>query len=419
MRYIVLGAALWLGACELKAAPVTEYVGGQWWTGTDFVSDTRYVRDGEFVDPLSHAAETRVSLAGRFMIPPLADAHLHNLSGTQSTFATLSELRRDGIVYAVSLGDSAKGRRASLACERHTGSADIVRSNGMITSPGGHPVMNYEAQALGKQGWSLTDDDREMIAEAPVFAQDVYWTAQSAADIRAMEAAYIAQQPDIVKVIIFGDRGVDDETLHAVVSMAARHDRRVFAHINDAKDLERAIDAGVDALAHISGYDTGAPVSKALIARLAETDIAVIPTLARQLAMEPFVPPQYRLSETDRQTLEAGHARILNDLIQAEVTVLPGFDLNGGTALDEILYWIRIGAVTAEEALMIATKNAPQHLFPDRTVGCLEIGCEASFIALTADPRQDMRRVRTAMSALIFKGAAIPTALPACDQIAL
>lgn len=416
MKYLCGASLVFLAACTIQSGPVTEYADGQWWTGDGYQSGSRFVRDGVFIDPPIYPSATIVQLDGRYVLPPLADAHLHNLSGSDATHTVLSELRRDGIAYAVSLGDSAKDRPDSEACVARAGSAELLRSNGMITSPGGHPVMSYEALAIGKQMWSLTPADRERIAENPVYAGDIYWAWQSSDDVAAAETSYIAQAPDIVKIILQGEAGLNDETLNAVIAMAGRHQRRVFAHVDDLDDLTRAVVAQVDALAHTPGYDTGAALPGGIAAKIADANIAVNPTLGRQLAMEPFVPPQYRMTEDQRQALKSAHAAILQELMSADVTILAGFDLNGHTALDEIAYWVEIGATSETEAINIATQDTPRYLYPERIIGCLSVGCEASFIMTDTDPRTDMLAIRTSGSGMVIHGQSVPSEIPACTE---
>ncbi|MEL7130152.1 MAG: hypothetical protein AAGK23_11440 [Pseudomonadota bacterium] len=52
------------------------------------------------------------------------------------------------------------------------------------------------------------------------------------------------------------------------------------------------------------------------------------------------------------------------------------------------------GFLSATETLRIATMETPAFIFPDRNVGCLEIGCDASFIGFGANPAEDITSIR-------------------------
>ena len=76
---------------------------------------------------------------------------------------------------------------------------------------------------------------------------------------------------------------------------------------------------------------------------------------------------------------------------EAGVTLLAGYDLGEGTALDELADWQETGALDGEALLRIGAVATPRRMFPDRAVGCPDSGCEASFAVLDRDPARDVR----------------------------
>lgn len=68
------------------------------------------------------------------------------------------------------------------------------------------------------------------------------------------------------------------------------------------------------------------------------------------------------------------------------VTVAPGTDVYAVTARPEIEALARFGVWTPAELLAMWSIAAPRVVFPDRRIGGLRPGYEASFIALDCDP---------------------------------
>jgi imidazolonepropionase-like amidohydrolase len=380
-----------------QAPRITRYDNARWWNGESFDTGSRFVQNGRFVTRTNLVADTIIDLDGRFVIPPLGDAHMHGFDNAAQVPALAQRYLTDGVFYIASLGNSASGIEAARAAVARHGGIEVLHANGMITSPGGHPTLSYEAQAAGKQQWSVTAEERQAFRDHPTLEGDVYWTARDSADVARFWPRYLQQSPDIVKVIIMGEEGLSRPALAEAVRRARLAARPVFAHVQTADDLRLALDVGVDVLAHMPDYNR--PVDtlpEELLGKLVQSGIPVTPTFARELAMEPFVPEAYRKRATLVDSVRASHGARLLQLQRAGVPLLAGFDLNDRTALDELIYWQQVSQLPGATILNSGTRVTPRTLLPGRSVGCLTDGCEASFLAMREHPAVDISAVRRA-----------------------
>lgn len=66
----------------------------------------------------------------------------------------------------------------------------------------------------------------------------------------------------------------------------------------------------------------------------------------------------------------------------------------GATIIDGLIAGAAKGFFTPERLLRLATTDTARMIFPSRRVGCLEPGCEASFLVLDGDPLADLTHIR-------------------------
>ena len=81
------------------------------------------------------------------------------------------------------------------------------------------------------------------------------------------------------------------------------------------------------------------------------------------------------------------------------------------TSSAEIRHLRTLGVFSDTELLRMWTTNCARTLFPDRRVGGLDPGSEASFLALGADPLADFEAVRN-IRLRVKQGAALEVGTP-------
>ncbi len=99
-------------------------------------------------------------------------------------------------------------------------------------------------------------------------------------------------------------------------------------------------------------------------------------------------------------------------LQSAGVTLVTGSDEYDETTSAEMAHLRTLGVFSASELLRMWSTNCARTLFPDRRVGMLDPGAEASFLVLGADPLADLDAVRDirlrVKQGVALEGRAIP-----------
>jgi imidazolonepropionase-like amidohydrolase len=81
----------------------------------------------------------------------------------------------------------------------------------------------------------------------------------------------------------------------------------------------------------------------------------------------------------------------LTVLRAAGVRLAIGSDAYRDDSRREVEYLAGLGVFDPLSLLRLWSEATPKAIFPARRVGCLDDGCEASFLALGADPTIDVR----------------------------
>ena len=165
---------------------------------------------------------------------------------------------------------------------------------------------------------------------------------------------------------------------------------------------------GVDMIAHLPGWRIGSDagfeedsaerftLTHQDAAATAERRIAVATTV---LAGETSLDPKHPSFDTVRGI----HRDNLRTLAAAGVTLVIGSDFYGGTSIAEAVMLGReplaqgiepLGVFDNLILLRMLSEVTPRVLFPDRKIGRLDEGYEATFLVLEGDPLADFANVR-------------------------
>jgi len=293
-------------------------------------------------------AVRRLGGPGSWVGPGVLDAHVH------LAFGSPAELFRGGVVGARDLGAPlGQARQWRTGGRVPPASAAVAVAGPIITGPGGYPSRSW-----GAGGFAA-------FVDSPAAADSL---------VRELAAAGI----DLVKIALEPGGGPvpGPAETRAVVEAAHELGLRVSAHALGAAMVVRALDAGVDELAHVP-TETLRP---ALVERLVAAGVPVVSTL---------------------QTLHAGGAgraagRNAAALHAAGVELVYGTDLgNAGTrpGVDpRELARLADAGLGPLGALRAATEGAARLAGLPRRTGLLRLGEPAAVVLLAADP---LRRPRT------------------------
>lgn len=378
------------------------YRNGQWWDGARFASRTMYVRDGVFVD--AHGPITRnVDLNGRYLIPPMAEGHNHWVEPTLVDQYNACYLA-DGVFYVRDMANMPYAADQIRARVNRADTVDWVSAMTGFTGPGGHPVEQLDQ--FVKFGFVPPD-------WTPDYDGQGVFIVTSREDIDARLPLLATQNPAIVKTFLsFSEdyehnlrdpaargqhRGMDPRLLPYLVERAHAIGLRVAAHVYTAFDYRTALSAGVDEIAHFPGLGVVHQPDRAVgdfqITRedaetTARKGVVVDTTLAWLVEL--------------RNENATGYQRALDQVVlpnlrllrQAGVQFVVGSDQFRHNIRDELAAIELTKQFSNAELLNLVTRDTPRRIFPQRRVGALEPGFEASFLALEGDPSRELAALR-------------------------
>ena len=290
-----------------------------------------------------------------------------------------------------------------------------------VYSLGGEPPNVFGARAV---------QNSPSLKRARVFVAGPVLTPSSPDEARRMVADVARQRVDIVKIRVDDNLGTTPkmapEVSHAVIDEAHKRGLRVATHVFYLADARDLLAAGSDFVAHsIRDADVDADVIAAFKAR----NVCVSPTLMREVSTFVYEStPEWfsdslflrhantawvaQLKSPERQSAMraspaaqryklalAQASRNLKTLSDAGVGIAMGTDtgpdgrFQGYFELMEMELMAKAG-LTPRQVLAAATRDAARCMHIDRELGTLEPGKYADFVALEANPLDDVSNVR-------------------------
>lgn len=378
--------------------PNVALINGKWFNGESFDSRIVYSVNGRFTFRKPARVDSALDLAGAWVIPPLAEAHNHNIgSGVEEwDKRAIQKYLADGVFYVKIQGNLpvTDDVRQRLSINRPD-SIDAVFAQGSLTGTGGHPIALTE-NVLLPQGY-YPGHTKETLKNF------YYFTIDSKADLEKKWSLILINRPDFIKTFLyfsdefekrrddpayFGQKGLDPRLLPLIVSKARAHNLRVSTHITNAADFHHAVKAGVDEIVHLpTTGSTPIAVEDAKLA--AKRRITVITTASLILRL----PPRILRKEDLPQALKIQTTN-LKILRETGVVLAIGSDNVADSSVKEVEHLSGLGVFDNLTLLKMWTETTAKTIFPRRKIGELKEGYEASFLALEGNPIEDWQNVR-------------------------
>jgi imidazolonepropionase-like amidohydrolase len=383
--------------------PVTAFEGARMIVGdgsapieraTLVVEGARIVQAGPAADVRVPDGATRVSLAGKTVMPMLIDTHVH-LSPTRELLTRdLQRRAYFGVSAALSLGadnyDLLDMRRETIP-----GAARFFSAGRGITMP--------EPGRLTVPHWITTE------AEGRKAVQEL-----------------AAHKVDIIKIWVDTRDGkykkLTPEIYGAIIDEAHKQGLRVTAHIFDLEDAKGLIRAGVDAFAH--GVRDRDIDDELVVMFKQRPELVVTPNLPDRGVKTDLSWLQGRLPAAELEKLEAANtdrareqafhgiqARNLAKLNAAGVRTTLGTDGNTPWAAHTEMLDMVTAGMTPMQVIVAATRNSAQFL-RIADAGTLQAGKSADFLVLDANPLDDITSTRR-IAAVYLRGAPVDRTQPA------
>ena len=305
-----------------------------------------------------------IDVQGGSILPGLIDAHVHYAASNAARWA------QSGITTVRSLGESGWGS----VCERKdTGgkNARIVSAGPLMTVPRGYPIWLFGS------GAALAIDSPE------------------AARRWATRLLGPGLCEDVIKVALEGEPQLTDEELQAIVEVAHERGTIVSAHVIYERDLDKALAAGVDDIAHMIRDTLSDEVIDQMIAR----NVYFVPTLKIFSLL--------------------GLASLNDDNLQRFVAaggeVAVGTDYNN-PRFPEDMYLLEMemmqdAGMTPMQVIIAATKNGAHVCNLENEIGTLQSGKMADVLVVAGNPLEDLKALAD-VRLVIHGGVVIRNELP-------
>lgn len=409
-------AAIWVSACVCSPAnvhtPQTEvvaFVGGHVFDGTGFFQRKICIDEREIVAcPDGLARE--VSIHDTFITPPFGDAHTHHFDGPYTVDAHIDLGIRSGAFYAMTM--TAQGSQVAMIRERlrGPGNVDVSSSMGAITGPDSHPIEIYEALALGAYTFEDQVARADEIRASSLVADDAYFIVETEDDVRTKWPLLLASRPDHIKVYLrsserydegFGKwgpgGGINPELLPMIRRLSRDAGLRMAVANSSIGDFRASLHAEADMITHLPCYqDTSNEKSGPYFDIDTAEECLISKDEARRAASQQMISTlivtEWAKERPDEQ-IEWEKSNI-NALKEAGAPLAVGVNAYGATLTDGMIAGVKKGFLSAVELLRVASLDTPRAIFPRRRVGCLDVGCEASFIGFEKNPIEDITAIR-------------------------
>ena len=341
------------------------------------VEGARFTQAGPAGQLRVPAGATRVTLAGKTVMPAIIDTHTHMGETREAVVALLEQKAAFGVSVVLSLGSDPGDFAFMLRDERLPNAARLLTAGRGITMP------------------------------EPGRSEVPYWVSTEAEARKAVQEL-AARKVDFIKIWVDDRNGkykkLTPELYGAVIDEAHTLKQRVTVHVYYLDDAKGLLKAGVDAFAHgVRDKDVDDELMALIKAR---PDFVLVPNLPdRGVATDmswladsvaPDTLKKLQAAATDRPAAQQSfgiQARSLAKLNAAGVKIALGTD--GGIAWSHHLEMEDMVAsgMTAHQVIVAATRNGAEFLrLPDH--GTIAAGKSADFIVLDANPLDDIRNTR-------------------------
>jgi imidazolonepropionase-like amidohydrolase len=340
-------------------------------TGADPLPDAALVILGKCIVAVGPRAEVEIpadaqviDVQGATILPGFFNAHVHNAYGRRNA----RDWARAGVTTVRDLGAHLGFPYFAMRDRLRTDPqyARVVSAGPLVTVPGGYPIVPNDFSSL---------------------------TVISPEDAREQVAQLIADGADVIKITMTsGDLPtLSPEEASAIVQTAHERGVPVTVHATSRRTLERALEAGVDDVAHMA--DDRVP--DRVIQRMVEAGVAWVPTLEAL--------GDYDESNLRRFLAAGGVVALGND-----AGYLSGLEI--GMPMDEIELLEQAG-MTPMQIILAATRDAARVCRLDGELGTLEASKTADVLVVDGDPLQDLQ-VLTDVLLVVHEGTIIRSEVP-------
>jgi imidazolonepropionase-like amidohydrolase len=332
-------------------------------TGADPIADAAIVIENEIITAFGKLSEIGlpsdadiIDMKGATILPGFFNAHVHQAYNENN----LKTWAQSGVTTVRELGGNLQNDLFAFRdrVNKNPQCARLVAAGPIVTVPDGYPTIPFGA------------------------SYSFYVT--STEDARQKVNQLLDDGADLIKIalesgVIFGQTiaMLSPEEAAAIVDVAHQWNTVVSAHVTVSQDLSKALDAGVDDIAHMVVDN----LPDNLIQRMIADDVYWVPTLELW-----YGSGQLGSAATDN----------LGKFFKAGGKVALGTDYAGytcpfdlGMPIREIKWMIGAG-MTPMQVIVAATKNAAHVCNLESELGTLKVGKTADVLVVNGNPLEDI-----------------------------
>ncbi|WP_299485447.1 amidohydrolase family protein [uncultured Allomuricauda sp.] len=381
-----------------------QFTNGLWFNGNTFVERTVWVKNGILSFTGTYIQnDTIINLAGKYVIPPFAEAHNHNLESAYGLEKRINAYLDNGVFYVKHLSSIKKRIGPLMHQYNNPNGLEVSLAHAPFTGTGGHPIALRKRYLDAGYFDGLFNSLEEVESHG-------YYIMDNEDDLNRKWEQVLSFQPDFIKINLlyseeyqkrkndttyFGRKGLDPNLVPAIVSKAHQHKLRVSAHVETTHDFHIAVTAGVDEIAHLPEIRHGKAISVADAKIAAQKGIVVVTTTSLITKNKKW--PNY-------QELVDNIGANLKLLKDAGVTIALGSDMYNDNSVGEFKLLHSLEVFSNLELLKMWCENSAVTTLPHRKVGYLKEGFEASFLVLDKNPLEDMLDINKSIQLKIKQG---------------
>jgi len=332
-------------------------------TGDDPIANAAIVIENELITAVGKLSEfvlpsdaEIIDVKGTTILPGFFNAHVHQAYNEHN----LKTWAQSGVTTVRDLGGNLQNNLFSFRdrVNKNPQCARLVAAGPMVTVPNGYPSVPFG----GSYSFYVTSTE----------------------DARQKINQLLDDGADLIKIalesgVIFGRTipMLSPEEAAAIVEVAHQRGTVVSAHVTVSQDLSKALDAGVDDMAHMVVDN----LPDNLIQRMIADDVYWVPTLELW-----YGTGAYGTTATNnlRKFVDAG-GKVALGTDYAGYTC--PFDL--GMPIREIKWMLGAG-MTPMQVIVAATKNAAHVCNLDAELGTLEVGKKADVLVVNGNPLENI-----------------------------
>ena len=308
-----------------------------------------------------------IDLDGKTILPGFINAHVHSAYDQNTLKAWVqggvTTVRDMGVIRSFSHPAHFFIRRDELCADPKC--ARLTAVGPFVNVEGGYPVARWGGEMITVDS---PEDAKIKVGHLTEVGADAIKTV--------MESGYAFRQT--------GWPLLSPEVLMAIVKTAHESNKPVTVHVTSAKDLGRALDAGVDEIAHMVVDE----LSNELVFRMVESGTRWVPTLELwQLVSRAYALEYGKIAVKNLALfVEAGGEVVLG----TDYAGAPGVVFDLGMPIREI-EWMKEAGMTPMQIIVAATQNGARSCNILDKVGTLEVGKLADILVVDGDPLVDIR----------------------------